>query len=83
MRVNSNLKNNFELTVGALGFSNLVESFLTTLFVVVAELLQSPADNNNVEKVDEILSFFGFKLTKQNCTFVSYAKVLMIFFLWV
>jgi hypothetical protein len=34
------LKKHFKLTFGALGFSNSVESFLTTLFVVVAELLQ-------------------------------------------
>ena len=34
-----NLKKHFEPTVVALGFLNSVESFLTTLFVVVAELL--------------------------------------------
>ena len=84
MRVNffnSNLKKHFKLTVGALGFSNSVESFLTTLFVVVAELLQSTAGNDDVEEVDEMLSFSGFKLTKQNSTFVFYAQVLVIFFL--
>ena len=51
---NSNLKNNFELTVGALGCSNSIESFLTTLFVVVEELLQRTAGNNDVEEVDEM-----------------------------
>ena len=52
--LNSNSKNNFELTVGALGCSNSIESFLTTLFVVVEELLQRTAGNNDVEEVDEM-----------------------------
>ena len=56
-----NLKKHFELTVGALGFSNSVESFLTTLFVVVAELLRSTAGDDDVEEVDEMLSFSGFR----------------------
>ena len=57
----SNLQKHFELTVGALGFSNSVESFLTTLFVVVAELLRSTAGDDDVEEVDEMLSFSGFR----------------------
>ena len=57
----SKLKKHFELTVGALGFSNSVESFLTTLFVVVAELLRSTAGDDDVEEVDEMLSFSGFR----------------------
>ena len=78
-----NLKKHFEPTVVALGFLNSVESFLTTLFVVVAELLRSTAGDDDVEEVDEMLSFSSFKLTKQNSTFVSYPQVLMIFFLCV
>ena len=58
---NSNLQKYHELTVGALGFSNSVESFLTTLFVVVAELLRSTAGDDDVEEVDEMLSFSGFR----------------------
>ena len=77
----SNLQKHFELTVGALGFSNSVEKFLATIFVVLAELLRSTAGDNDVEQVDEMLSFSGFKLTKQNSTFVFYAQVLVIFFL--
>ena len=49
------------ISVGALGFSNSVESFLTTLFVVVAELLRSTAGDDDVEEVDEMLSFSGFR----------------------
>ena len=59
---NSNFKKHFEITVGALGFSNSVESFLTTLFVVVAELLRSTAGDDDVEEVDEMLSFSGFRV---------------------
>ena len=48
------------ISVGALGFSNLVESFLP-LFVVVAKLLRLTAGDDEVEEVDEMLSFSGFR----------------------
>ena len=60
-----NLKKHSGLTVGALGFSNLVESFLTTLFVVVA-------GDNNVEEVDEMLSFLVLNLLEKISSLVFY-----------